>query len=99
VKYFDWDREKNEWLKEERGICFEDVVHALDEGKELDRISHPNKKLHPNQKMIIINIENYAYIIPFVEDSEKLFLKTIIPSRKMTKKYLMKEKKLWNTTN
>lgn len=94
MKYFDWDKDKNEWLKEERGICFEDVTHTLNEGKELDRIGHPNKKLHPSQKIIIINIENYAYIVPFVEDEKKLFLKTIIPSRKMTKKYLVKGKKL-----
>ncbi|MBI3985066.1 MAG: BrnT family toxin [Candidatus Levybacteria bacterium] len=92
MKYFDWDKGKNEWLKEERGVCFEDVIHALDEGNELDRISHPNKKRYPNQKMIIVNIENYAYTVPFVEDEKKVFLKTIIPSRKMTKKYLIRGK-------
>lgn len=86
MKYFDWDKEKNEWLKEERDICFEDVLQALDERKELDRI------VHPNQKILIVNIKNYAYIVPFVEDEEKVFFKTIIPSRKMTKRYLMKEK-------
>ena len=90
MKHFDWDKSKNEWLKAERGICYEDVVQALNEGNELARISHPNKKLHPDQKMIIVNLENYAYMIPFVEDEEKVFLKTIIPSRKMTKKYLIK---------
>ena len=88
MKYFDWDESKNEWLKEERGIGFEDVVAALDKGKELDRIDHPNKRRYPNQREIIVNIENYAYIIPFVEDEGKVFLKTIIPSRKATKKYL-----------
>ena len=92
MKYFDWDKEKNQWLKEERSVCFEDVIQALDNGKELARINHPNKKRYPYQKMIIVNLENYAYIIPFVEDEEKIFLKTIIPSRKMTKKYLVKER-------
>jgi len=92
VKYFDWDKKKNDWLKEERGICFEDILQALDEGKELDRISHPNKKHYPNQKQIIVNLNSYAYIVPFVEDEEKVFLKTIIPSRKMTKKYLIEGK-------
>lgn len=92
MKYFDWDKEKNEWLKAARDICFEDVTQAFDEGRELDRINHPNKKRYPNQEILIVNIENYAYIVPFVEDEEKVFLKTIIPSRKMTKKYLMKDK-------
>ena len=91
MKYFDWDKEKNKLLHDERGISFEDVIQALDEGKEIDRISHPNKKRYPNQKQIIVNLENYAYIVPYVEDEEKVFLKTIIPSRKMTKKYLIKE--------
>lgn len=88
MKYFDWNKSKNKWLKEERGISFEDVIKALNEGKELDRVDHPNKKHYPNQREIIVNIDNYAYIIPFVEDEEKIFLKTIIPSRKATKKYL-----------
>lgn len=91
MKYFDWDKGKNEWLREARGISFEDVRQAIEERKELDRISHPNKKRYPNQKQIIVDIENYAYIVPYVEDDEKVFLKTIIPSRKMTKKYLIKE--------
>lgn len=90
MKYVDWDRIKNEQLKVERNSCFEDVMQALDEGKELDRIEHPNKKHYPNQKIIIVNIENYAYIIPYVEDEEKIFLKTIIPSRKLTKQYLVR---------
>lgn len=92
VKYVDWDKIKNEQLKAERSICFEDVIQALDEGKELDRIDHFNKSRYPNQKIIIVNIENYAYIVPYVEDEEKIFFKTIIPSRKMTKQYLVKGK-------
>ena len=92
MKYFDWDKSKNDWLKGERDICFEDVVQSLDEGRELARINHPNRNRYPNQKIMIVDIRNYAYIIPFVEDEEKIFLKTIIPSRKMTKIYLIKEK-------
>lgn len=92
MKYFDWDAEKNKRLKAEREIGFEDIIRALDEGKELDKIDHPNKKRYPNQKLLIVDIGNYAFVVPFVEDEEKVFLKTIIPSRKMTKKYLIKEK-------
>lgn len=90
MKYFDWDKDKNEWLKIERDISFEDVIQAVDEGKMLDIISHPNKSRYPNQEMLIVDINKYAYIVPLIEDEEKVFFKTIIPSRKMTKKYLMK---------
>ena len=92
MKYYDWSKDKNEELKEERGVCFEDIITALNDGRELNRIDHPNKKKYSNQTLLIVNIENYAYIVPFVEDEEKIFLKTIIPSRKMTKKYLAKVK-------
>jgi len=91
VKYFDWDEEKNEVLKKERDISFEEVVAALWEGKGLDIILHPNKTRYPNQRILIVNIDNYAYLIPFVEDAKKVFLKTIIPSRKMTKKYILEK--------
>lgn len=93
MKYFDWDQKKNNTLKAVRHIGFEDIVQALDEDRELDRIQHPNQKRYPNQKYSIVEIDNYAYIVPFVEDEDKIFLKTIIPSRKMTKKYKLKESK------
>lgn len=88
MKYFDWNKEKNEWLKKVRKVGFEDVIKALDDNRELARVPNPNKKSYPNQSMIIVNINNYAHLVPFVEDEEKIFLKTIIPSRKDTKKYL-----------
>ena len=89
MKYFDWNNKKNEKLKAEREICFEDVLIIIEEGKILDIVEHKNKKRYPNQKMFIININSYAYLIPFVEDKYKIFLKTIIPSRKATKKYIL----------
>lgn len=70
------------------------VQTAIESGYLLDTIAHPNKIKYPNQKMFVVNIDNYVYLIPFVEDDEKVFLKTIIPSRKMTKKYLVKEEKI-----
>lgn len=91
-KYYDWDREKNELLKQARGISFEDIVDALESGKLLAVIGHPNKKKYPNQKIYIINIENYAYCVPFVDEGEKRFLKTIFPNRKYTRKYIERKK-------
>lgn len=93
MKYFDWDEEKNQKLKEERNVSFEDIIIALDEERVLYRGDHPNQKKYPGQKVVIVEIRNYAYIIPFVEDSEKIFFKTIIPNRKATKRYLRKEGK------
>ena len=85
---FDWNDEKNEWLKRERGLTFEDVIFHLTHDGLLDTIEHPNQKQYPGQRLFIINVDEYACIVPFVEDDDVIFLKTIIPSRKMTKLYL-----------
>jgi len=90
MKYYDWNEEKNQWLKKERNISFEIIVSCLEEGKMLDKIAHANNEKYPNQYIFIIEHENYAYLVPFVEDEEKVFLKTIIPSRKATEKYIRK---------
>lgn len=91
MKYFDWDEEKNAKLKEKRGIGFEEVVIALDEERVLYRGDHPNQNKYPGQKIVVVEIKDYAYVVPFVEDDEKIFFKTIIPNRKATKKYLRRE--------
>ena len=88
MKYFDWNENKNQWLKKERHISFEAVVNYLEEGKILDKINHPNVERYPNQRIFVVAHENYAYLVPFVEDDTTVFLKTIIPSRKATEKYL-----------
>lgn len=85
---YDWSIEKNKWLQDERGVTFEDVVYHLIHGGLLDTIEHYNQKQYPGQRIFIINIEGYAWLVPFVEDEKVIFLKTIIPSRKMTKQYL-----------
>ena len=88
MKIFDWNDEKNRQLKSERGVTFEEVVYYLTHDGILDTIEHPNQHRYPGQRIFIINMEGYAYLVPFVEDDEWIFLKTLIPSRKMTKLYL-----------
>ena len=88
MKYFDWNNKKNEILKKFRGVSFEQVELAIASGDLVDRIKHPNPAKYPNQKVFLVKIENYVYSVPYVEDSEKIFLKTIIPNRKATKEYL-----------
>lgn len=92
MKYFDWDEAKNQKLKEERDVSFEEVVDAIDNKQLLDITDHPNKKKYVNQKMFVVEIDNYAYLVPFVEDENKIFLKTIFPSRKATKKYIIERR-------
>lgn len=92
MKYFDWNNEKNEKLKAEREIGFEDILIAIEEKKIVDIIEHKNQKKYPDQKIFVISINNYAYLVPFIEEENKVFLKTIIPSRKATKKYILKIK-------
>ncbi|WKZ68448.1 MAG: DUF4258 domain-containing protein [Melioribacteraceae bacterium] len=88
MKYYDWNEEKNNILKETRNISFEEIVLAISNGKILDILDHPDKEKYPNQKMFIIEVGNYAYVVPFVEDDKKYFMKTIYPSREATKQYL-----------
>lgn len=94
MKYYDWSPEKNILLKAVRGVCFEDIVAAINGGNTLAVTDHPQKKKYPNQRIYIVNLFGYAYLIPFVESGEKIFLKTIIPSRRATAKYLTHKKKL-----
>jgi hypothetical protein len=88
MKYFSWNEEKNGLLKEERQISFEDVVFYIEQGFLLDVLEHPNPEKYKGQKIFVVEIDEYAYLIPFVEDENEIFLKTITPSRKATKKYL-----------
>jgi uncharacterized DUF497 family protein len=87
MKHYDWNDEKNEVLKKLRGVSFEQVVLAIVSGDLIDRLKHPNPEKYPNQKVFLVKIGDYVYSVPYVEDEEKVFLKTIIPNRKATKKY------------
>jgi uncharacterized DUF497 family protein len=88
MKYFDWSDEKNEMLKKTRGVSFEQVELAIASGDLIDRIRHYNPARYPNQKVFLVRIEDYIYSVPYVENEEKIFLKTIIPNSKATKKYI-----------
>jgi uncharacterized DUF497 family protein len=85
---FSWNEEKNKLLQTERGISFEEIVLHIEKGFLLDVLEHPNQERYPNQKIFVVQAETYAYLVPFVEDEKEIFLKTIIPSRKATRKYL-----------
>ena len=87
MKITNWNTEKSMTFKASRGVCFEDVVFYIERGDILDDYLHPNQQTYPGQRIMVISIENYAYLVPYVEDEEELFLKTIIPSRKATQKY------------
>ena len=78
-----YDEQKNLKLKEERGVCFDDVIAAISSGKILDIIPHHNKKEYPNQMILIIEINDYAYLVPYLEEEDLLVLKTVFPSRKI----------------
>lgn len=87
---YNWNDQKNDMLKEQRGISFEEIIILISENKLVDVLSHPNKVKYPNQYLYLINICEYIYVVPFVNNVEKkeIFLKTIFPSRDYTKKYL-----------
>ena len=88
MKVFSWNPEKNALLQETRGISFEEVVLNIEIGNEVDIFEHPNQSKYPGQQILVVVIEGYAYLVPFTESDEQIFLKTIIPSRKATKEYV-----------
>ena len=91
MKYFTWDDAKNEKLKADRGIGFEEIVFLIGQGNVLDILEHPNQQRSGGQRIFVVQRDDYVYLVPFVEDDRLIALKTIIPSRKATKRYLEKE--------
>ena len=90
MKYLNWNFEKNEILKQECGISFEEIAYLIESGHVIGIEENPGRS---NQKLYIIEIGNYAYVVPFIEDDKEIFLKTIFPSRKHTKLYGLREVK------
>jgi uncharacterized DUF497 family protein len=93
MKIFNWKEEKNNKIKKERGISFEEIVFAILNDQLLDILEHPNKELYGDQKLYVVALNGYAYIVPFIEKEEEIFLKTIFPSRKYTRMYFGEEDK------
>lgn len=93
MKIYQWNTEKNGLLKAERGLGFESVVIAIESGGLLDILEHPNLEKYPRQHVLVVAITNYTYLVPFVEEEDYYFLKTIIPSRKATGDYLNRGEK------
>lgn len=87
MKLISWNPEKNTLLKAQRGVSFEDVVFHMMAGDILETIEHPNQERYPGQQIHVVAVEDYVYLVPFVESEEEVFLKTIIPSRKAIKTY------------
>lgn len=88
MKLFRWNHEKNEALKKDRSISFEEIVLAIEADGLLDELIHPNSKKYPNQSILVVALDGYAYLVPYVEEADYFFLKTVIPSRKATRNYL-----------
>ena len=88
MKPFEWDEAKNRWLKQERGVSFEQVVYSNANGNLMDVIRHPNQAKYRGQWVYVVEVDNYIYLVPYVETEEFIFLKTLFPSRKYTKRHL-----------
>ena len=88
TKPFRWDPDKNEQLIQERAVSFEQITVAVENGHLLQVVQHPNVEKYPRQKIMIVGLDGYAYLVPFVEETDYLFLKTIIPSRKATRDFI-----------
>ena len=91
MKPFRWPPGKNELLKQERGVSFEDITVAVEAGGLLEIVPHPNAKKYPRQKIMVVAVGGYSFLVPFIEEQDHFFLKTIIPSRKATRDFIAKE--------
>ena len=90
--FYRWDVSKNDRLIHERGVSFEEVLAAIEQGRLLDVLGNPNRGKYGHQKIFVVEIGGYVYVVPFVESGDEIFLKTIIPSRKLTRMYLKGDK-------
>ena len=88
MKAFRWSSEKDETLRADRGISFERIVVAVESGGLFDVLAHPNQVKYPGQRVLVVTCDGYAYLVPYVEEEDYFFLKTVIPSRKATRDYL-----------
>lgn len=91
MKPFRWSSDKNQQLGAQRSIYFEAVVVAIETGGLLDVLAHPNPEQYPSQRILVVEVNQYVYLVPYVEDDDYLFLKTIIPSRKATRDHLRQD--------
>ena len=91
MKPLRWAPDKNDLLKHERGVCFEEITVAVEAGALIEIVPHPNPARYPRQKIMVVQVGGYAYLVPFVEEDDHFFLKTIIPSRKATRHFIAKE--------
>ena len=87
MKFFDWSEKKNEWLQRERGMSFERVVVAIENNQLLDVLEHPNQEKYAGQRIFVVDMDDYVFLVPFLEKEDRIFMKTIIPSRKAASKY------------
>jgi len=87
-----WSAEKSLSLKAERGVSFEEVLSAISQGGLLCVMDHPNRTKYGHQKMLVVRIRDYAYLVPCVESDSEIFLKSIMPSRKVTRQFLSGDK-------
>ena len=94
MKPIEWNKEKNDWLMRERGVSFEEVAVKIEAANVIAVVPNPNSAQYPHQQVYILELRGYVYTVPFVEDDRKIFLKTIIPSRKRTRQYYQERKEL-----
>ena len=91
MKPFRWPSDKNDLLTQERGVSFEEITVAVEAGGLLEIVPHQNPTKYPRQKIMVVKVAGYAFLVPFVEEEDHFFLKTIIPSRKATRDFVAKE--------
>lgn len=85
---FEYDPEKDQKLRQERNISFDEIIMLIHEGKLIDILDHPNQSQYAKQKIYVLDVDGYVWLIPYVQNDNRIFLKTAFPSRKHTKQYI-----------
>jgi uncharacterized DUF497 family protein len=92
MKYFSWNNNKNEKLKQQRDVSFEEIIYQIQNDGLVEILDYPNEEIYKGQRIFVVVFRKYIYLVPFIENEKEIFLKTIIPSRKFTKMYLGEQK-------
>jgi uncharacterized DUF497 family protein len=85
MKKFNYDLNKSEKLYTERGLSFEEIIALIESGHIIDVLEHPNQDKYHRQKIYLLDVNGYLWLVPFVETEDEIFLKTAFPSRKHNK--------------
>jgi len=90
-KKFIFSEEKSARLKLDRDFSFTEIIAYIESGYLVDVIDSPHQERYPGQKIYVVDIKGYIWLVPHDRKDGKIILRTAFPSRKATKAYLKED--------